>query len=189
MNTLMTLLMACLLLIACGTPMPDTAKVADAFYTAERTAALFTAYAGHGYGEGPVEVNGIRYERFTLCDTMTELAGMVEDSFAQETAAELLAATSYEGHPLYVEQDGVLYRFSGNIAQFEYRDSAAEVVGVRAGDGVIYVDVSATFDIMDEPLTVTHTYTCVMENGGYRFTGEFVLPFTVVYNAWLGRDA
>ena len=54
--------------------------------------------------------------------------------------------------------------------------------------GVICVDVAAIFDIMDDPLTVTHTYTCMETAGEYRFTGEFPLPFTVVYDAWIGRN-
>jgi len=169
-------------------PDVDEAAVTAAFYAAEATAALFTGYVGNVFADGSVEVDGIRYDRFAPCDTMAALESRVHASFDEALAAELLAAKTPEGHPLYIERDGALYRFGGYIAQFEYRDSAAEVIDVREEGGVICVDVTATFDIMDDPLTVTHTYTCMETAGEYRFTGEFPLPFTVVYDAWIGRD-
>jgi len=169
-------------------PAVDAAAVTAAFYAAEATAALFTGYVGNVFADGSVEVDGIRYDRFAPCDTMAALESRVHASFDEALAAELLAAKTPEGHPLYIERDGALYRFGGYIAQFEYRDSAAEVIDVREEGGVICVDVTATFDIMDDPLTVTHTYTCMETAGEYRFTGEFPLPFTVVYDAWIGRD-
>lgn len=169
-------------------PVVDAAAVTAAFYAAEATAALFTGYVGNVFADGSVEADGIRYDRFALSDTMAALEARVHASFDEALAAELLAVKTPEGYPLYIERDGALYRFGGNIAQFEYRDSAAEVINVREEGGVILVDVAATFDIMDDPLTVTHTYTCVETAGEYRFTGEFLLPFTVVYDAWIGRN-
>ena len=176
----------------CILPLPskpaiDSAAVEQAFYAAEATAALFSGYAGNVYAEGTIDVDGVRYDRFEICADMNALEALVRASFDDALSAEFLAAEAYDGHPLYIEQDGTLYRFGGYAAQFDYYDSMAAVTDVRAKNGVIYVDVASTFDIMDDPLTVTHTYTCIEENGEYRFTGEFRLPFEVVYSAWLTR--
>ena len=180
---------ACVLFASCGAPVIDEAKVEAAFFEAEEIASYFTGYvAGNVYDEGTVAVNGVRYDRFAPYATMAELAALVESRFDGALAERLLSASTVDGDLLYIEQDGVLYRFGGYIAQYAYLDAEREVTDIRAEDGVIYVDIASTFDLMDEPMTVSHTYTCVEEDGEYRFTGEFALPFTVVYDAWTGRD-
>lgn len=162
----------------------DTA-IRAAFDEAYTVATLFSGYAANVYADGSIEVEydseyspTLQYDRFSLCSTMSELSEMVELYFSDEIGETLMATEARPGAPLYLEKDGVLYRFGGFVSLYAVDTEYIEIVSVtKESDDKFTVSVKAEYpDFYGEELaTVTHDYTCEKIDGVYKFTGEFPL--------------
>ncbi len=161
----------------------DTA-IRAAFDEAYTVATLFSGYAANVYADGSIEVEydsdyspTLQYDRFSLCGTMTELAEMVDIYFVPEIGEKLMATEVRPNAPLYLEKDGVLYRFGGFASLYAVDTEYIEVVSVTKDGETFTVSVKAEYpDFYGEELaTVTHDYTCKLVDGTYKFTGEFPL--------------
>ncbi len=161
----------------------DTA-IRAAFDEAYTVATLFSGYAANIYADGSIQVDydseytpTLQYDRFSLCDTMDELSEMVELYFSNEIGESLMATEARPNAPLYLEKDGVLYRFGGYVALYAVDTEYIEIVSVTKDGGKFTVSVKAEYpDFYGEELaTVTHDYTCENIDGAYIFTGEFPL--------------
>ena len=159
-----------------------TAEVTAAFFEAQTAALYFSGYGRHMYTEGSIEVEGgvypmgtTQYDRFAMCDTMEELHEAVETVFTDELAETFLNST-VSGMPMFLEQDGILYRFGGYVAQYQAEPKLTEILSCRENDdGSITLSVRETFGDAEEDIVVEHDYTCVKDDGSYKFTNEFPL--------------
>jgi len=143
----------------------------------ERTASYFTGYARDVYGNESIEIDGVRYDVFTVCDSMDELLAITLELFDNELANTLIN-TQVDGHPLFVEQNGRLYRFGGYVALESISDASATVYGVTKGsDGVytVYVKIQSDGDVVSG-----YEYRCIKVEDDYKFIGEFKLPIEVL---------
>lgn len=162
----------------------EDAAVRAAFDEAYTVATLFSGYAANVYADGSIEVeyddeyrSTLQYDRFSLCGTLAELGEMVELYFSDEIGSDLMAMEVMPNAPLYLEKDGVLYRFGGFVSLYVVDTEYIEVVSVTKDGDTFTVSVKAEYpDFYGEELaTVTHDYTCERVGSTYKFTGEFPL--------------
>ena len=105
-------------------PVRDEAELlqqfADVFSHAENTYAYFTGYGVISYADdGGMEYDGASYQKV---DGMRweDLQRDVNRYFTAEIADALLQTKVLDGHPLYLEKEGNLYRFGGYAALWSY---------------------------------------------------------------------
>ena len=138
---------------------------------ADSAYALFTGYGRMTYTNDFVEYNGERYQgcaddRFVSLD---ELKALLLSCFSEEIADKLMNTTVNLGEksvPLYIEQDGKLYRFSGysDISPSMINGISFDPAGYR--DGEYYVNVNTTAYVTGGIVVLTETFKYIISDDG-----------------------
>ncbi|MBQ2767129.1 MAG: hypothetical protein IJF49_03515 [Clostridia bacterium] len=169
------------------------ANFVQIYREAEHLYAMFTGYGSIEYVDRTIRYNGETYQEFRHADfsTLAEMGNVVRQHFSEEITNTLMNKTvAGAGCPLYLEQDGQLYRFGGYAAQWGY--SAAEGytwVPLGTVDGEHLVEVSAS--ITEYGTTYTAAVVCryvIEADGSIRFT-EFPLIIEHLWDAFAQPSA
>ncbi len=157
-------------------------EISGFFKEAEAVAAYFTGHGGSVTGEN-TEYEGTRYDKFADCSTYSELESAVRRYFAPEIADIMLSKTIGE-LPLFLEQDGELYRFGGYAAQYGHDDCDVVITGFEEKENnLLEIKAQISFNEYEEVVTTEHTYTCkITDDGTYRFADDYELPIVLIMN-------
>lgn len=159
---------------------------------AESLYALFTGYGSIGYDSKVIEYNGQRYQGCSHRDfsSLVEMEAVISRYFSEEITSALMNKTvAGDDYPLYVEQDGKLYRFSGYAAQWGY-DAAKDYTWTplgAAGDEHL-VEVSASITEYGTEYTATAVCKYVRNADGSICFTEFPLMIVRLWDAFAQPD-
>ncbi len=165
---------------------------ASAFETAYRNAEnVYSWFTGYGGFEALMEwttVDGQSYQRCDMLefDTLAELESITARYFSKDLTDKLMNTTAgMFGTPLYVEENGKLYKVSGYFSQFGY-DAVYDYKFERLGysDGEYSVKVTASFCPYGKEFTASAVCKYViMDDGSIVFT-EFPLMIEELTSFW-----
>ena len=152
----------------------DTAEETfeDIYYKAEWVYSLFTKYGKLTYTENEIFYNNERYQEVMMdeFDTLDELRALCLLYFNENATRVLIGTWAKTDYPLYIEQDGKVYRFSGYVAPYEYDAPYNYTFDLQTDNkGQNYANIYATMDSNGQQLPC-QTY-CVYEIGE---TGEII---------------
>ncbi len=151
----------------------DGELVNEMFKKAEVTASYFTGYARDVYGDESIEYEGVRYDRFTVCDSLEEIRAIVSESF-DEQLTERFMSTMVDGLPLYVEKEGKLYRFGGYVALESYESATATI-----NKGEIYDRDTIVLDATVGYSEYRYLLSKSTQREGYKFSVRYMLPIEI----------
>ena len=178
------------LLVSCGendkedVTENENNNVKAAFNEAYAVATFFSGYAGNVCSDESITLeidnayySEVQYDRFIPCGTMEELDALILKYFSSEISDAFDDVEPVANAELFIEKDGVLYRFGGYSSLYPVDTENIEVTSVTKNADTFTVSVKAEYpDFYGEELaTVTHDYTCKYEDGNYIFIGEFPL--------------
>lgn len=159
---------------------------------AENFYAMFTGYGRIGYESRVIEYNGQRYQGCSHRDfsTLAEMEAVISRYFSEEITSALMNTTvAVDGYPLYLEQDGKLYRYSGYAAQWGYdaaKDYTWTPLGSYGEEHLVEVSASITEYGTEYTATAVCKYT-LDADGSIRFT-EFPLMIVRLWDAFSQPD-
>ena len=166
---------------------------ASAFETAYRNAEnVYSWFTGYGGFEALMEwttVDGQSYQRCDMLefDTLAELESITARYFSKDLTDKLMNTTAgMFGTPLYVEENGKLYKVSGYFSQFGY-DAVYDYKFERLGysDGEYSVKVTASFCPYGKEFTASaECKYVIMDDGSIVFT-EFPLMIEELMSFWI----
>ncbi len=150
------------------------------FFETEKAYSYFTGYADNVYAEGTAEINGQRYDRCSLANSLDGLRELVSPYISAENTEKLIKTSVMDGVPLFAESDNTLWRFGGFAAQWGLDAAVTEIVSATPQtDGSIKVDVNITMPEFD--IETKAVYTCRQSaDGNLMFTDDFELPIILV---------
>ncbi|MBR5307888.1 MAG: right-handed parallel beta-helix repeat-containing protein [Clostridia bacterium] len=165
------------------TSASEIAEVTAFFNEAHTTAALFTGFGGETTEEA-ITYNEADYVKLSAASSLDELLALAEKYFLSDRAKAITEQMVDDDHPLFVEKDGALYRYSGYVSQYAYTDADVKAVDCYKGyDGTVSLRVEATF----ENTTAQTVYKMAKgEDGSYRITSAFALPIEIALRAMNG---
>ena len=126
-----------------------TQSFEDIYHKAERIYSLFTRYGKLTYTENEILHNNERYQEVKMneFDTLDELRALCLLYFNKNVTGALMNTWAKTDYPLYIEQDGKIYRFSGYIAPYEYDAPQNYTFDLQTdNDGRNYANIYATMD-------------------------------------------
>ncbi|MBR4296525.1 MAG: hypothetical protein IKT56_06810 [Clostridia bacterium] len=143
-----------------------TQSFKDTYHKAEWVYSLFTKYGKLTYTENEIFYNNERYQEVMMdeFDTLDELRSLCLLYFNQNVTKVLMGTWAKTDCPLYIEQDGKIYRFSGYTAPYAYNAPYHYTFDLQTDSkGQNYANIYATMDSNGQQLPC-HTY-CVYEIG------------------------
>ena len=140
-----------------GTPPQETVadqeivtqSFEDIYHKAEWIYSLFTRYGKLTYAEKEILYNNERYQEVMMdeFDTLDELRSLCLLYFNQNVTKVLMGTWAKTDCPLYIEQDGKIYRFSGYTAPYEYDAPYNYTFDLQTDNkGRNYANIYATMD-------------------------------------------
>ena len=146
----------------------------DIYHKAEWVYSLFTRYGKLTYTENEILYNNERYQEVKMneFDTLDELRALCLLYFNKNVTSGLMNTWVKTDYPLYVEQDGKIYRFSGYIAPYEYDAPKNYTFDLQTdNDGRNYANIYATMDSNGQQLPCeTYCRYEINETGEITFT-------------------
>ena len=129
----------------------DTAEETfeDIYYKAEWVYSLFTKYGKLTYTENEILYNNERYQEVKMneFDTLDELRSLCLLYFNENATRVLIGTWAKTDYPLYIEQDGKVYRFSGYTAPYTYDAPYNYTFDLQTDNkGRNYANIYATMD-------------------------------------------
>ena len=126
-----------------------TQSFEDIYHKAEWIYSLFTRYGKLTYAENEILYNNERYQEVMMdeFDTLDELRSLCLLYFNQNVTKVLIGTWAKTDCPLYIEQDGKIYRFSGYTAPYEYDAPYNYTFALQTDNkGRNYANIYATMD-------------------------------------------
>ena len=127
----------------------STQSFEDIYHKAEWVYSLFTRYGKLTYTENEIFYNNERYQEVMMdeFDTLDELRSLCLLYFNQNVTKVLMGTWAKTDCPLYIEQDGKIYRFSGYTAPYEYDAPQNYTFDLQTDNkGRNYANIYATMD-------------------------------------------
>ncbi len=153
------------------------------YHEAEKVYALFTGHPGKVYAEGTIKVGSHIYQAADIngYTSLAELRALCEQYFDSELTEQLMAKTVGDA-PLYIEQDGKLYRYSGYVAQYSIVPEDYGMVLEAPGSETVHVLASFYSNDIQYTIRTSALCTCIVtEDGNLRFT-SFTLMAEAIQN-------
>ena len=140
-----------------GTPPQETVadqeivtqSFEDIYHKAEWIYSLFTRYGKLTYAENEIQYNNERYQEVMMDEfaDLDELRALCLLYFNRNVTSGLMNTWVKTDYPLYIEQDGKIYRFSGYTAPYEYDAPYNYTFDLQTDNkGRNYANIYATMD-------------------------------------------
>ena len=126
-----------------------TQSFEDIYHKAEWIYSLFTRYGKLTYAENEILYNNERYQEVKMdeFDTLDELRSLCLLYFNENATRVLIGIWAKTDYPLYIEQDGKVYRFSGYTAPYTYDAPYNYTFDLQTDNkGRNYANIYATMD-------------------------------------------
>lgn len=126
-----------------------TQSFEDIYHKAEWIYSLFTRYGKLTYTENEIFYNNERYQEVMMdeFDTLDELRSLCLLYFNENATRVLIGTWAKTDYPLYIEQDGKVYRFSGYTAPYTYDAPYNYTFDLQTDNkGRNYANIYATMD-------------------------------------------
>lgn len=127
----------------------STQSFEDIYHKAEWVYSLFTRYGKLTYAENEILYNNERYQEVKMDEfaNLDELRALCLLYFNRNVTSGLMNTWVKTDYPLYIEQDGKIYRFSGYIAPYEYDAPQNYTFDLQTDNkGRNYANIYATMD-------------------------------------------
>ncbi len=126
-----------------------TQSFEDIYHKAEWIYSLFTRYGKLTYAENEILYNNERYQEVKMDEfaNLDELRALCLLYFNRNVTSGLMNTWVKTDYPLYIEQDGKIYRFSGYTAPYEYDAPYNYTFDLQTDNkGRNYANIYATMD-------------------------------------------
>lgn len=126
-----------------------TQSFEDIYHKAEWIYSLFTRYGKLTYAENEILYNNERYQEVKMDEfaDLDELRALCLLYFNRNVTSGLMNTWVKTDYPLYIEQDGKIYRFSGYTAPYEYDAPYNYTFDLQTDNkGRNYANIYATMD-------------------------------------------
>ena len=126
-----------------------TQSFEDIYHKAEWIYSLFTRYGKLTYAEKEILYNNERYQEVMMDEfaNLDELRALCLLYFNRNVTSGLMNTWVKTDYPLYIEQDGKIYRFSGYTAPYEYDAPYNYTFDLQTDNkGRNYANIYATMD-------------------------------------------
>ena len=126
-----------------------TQSFEDIYHKAEWIYSLFTRYGKLTYAENEILYNNERYQEVRMNEfaNLDELRALCLLYFNRNVTSGLMNTWVKTDYPLYIEQDGKIYRFSGYTAPYEYDAPYNYTFDLQTDNkGRNYANIYATMD-------------------------------------------
>lgn len=158
----------------------DIESIKLVFAETNKIYSYFNGSAKDMYTNAEKEIDGVKYYACAPAASFEVLKEMCLNYMSAEKYEELVSFKAGDGSPLYVEQDGVLYRLGGFVGTHAYDEPVVEFTAFSL-DRFGNVNVQTIIKFDENELQVPHAYTCARnENGVFVFSDSFVQPLNVV---------
>lgn len=144
------------------------------YHKAEWVYSLFTKYGKITYTENEILYNDERYQEVKMSEfaTLDELRALCLLYFNKNVTSSLMNTWVKADYPLYIEQNGKIYRFGGHIAPYEYDAPQNYTFDLQSdNDGRKYANIYATMESNGQQLPCeAYCRYEIDENGEILFT-------------------
>lgn len=152
--------------------------------------ALFTGYAEGMEIMSTAEFDGVKYDEIRIKDTVSTKKALGEyvSTFFSSEIADTLMNTTVDGHPLYIEQDGKLYRYSGYSSMASHNDleTVLKIKNHNEKSAVITISADTTFN--EKKIDFNYDLECYRDTDGKMKFKTYTLPIIRAMQIINGTD-